>query len=194
MKKTDPVFTPELIKLIKIFGLTSLVFVGVLAFFNDRKAQNSERNTVFQMADADKIFFLNLRSTAYDRKYQSEANMTIFKSSKRQVSDRMPLLDLVLILNTSKDEAYLHLDPVNHNWPISLRAKNDSAKKEFSFTNGNKFDQQLYIQQIRPWIEQNASFEMLTEGKWIPIWNTPKENEILNSILEDYFRLINQLH
>lgn len=193
MKKTDPVFTPELIKVIKIFGLTSLVFVGVLMFFNDRKAQNSGKYSVFQMADADKIFFLNLRSTAYDRIYQSEANMTIFKSSKRQVSSLMPLVDLVLILNTSKDEAYLHLDPVNHNWPITVRVKSDVVSQEFTFVNGNKFDQQLYIQQIRPWIEQNASFELLSMGIWIPIWNTTNEKEILNSILEDYLRLINQL-
>lgn len=190
--KSDPIFTAELIKLMKIFGFASFILVIVLSFFNDRKAQNTGKDMSFRVADAEKIFFLNLRATAYDRTHKSDANMTIFKSTKRQISDNLPLLDLALILNISKDEAYLHLDPVNHTWPVTLRATGDMGNQEFIFANGNKFDQQFYIQQIRPWLTKNASFEMAHDGKWIPLWTTPKEKEVLKTIFEDYFRLLNQ--
>lgn len=192
--QSNSIFTPELIKLIKIFGFSSLAFVLILSFFNERKAQNTGEENPFKISDSNRIFFLNLRSIAYDREHESKANMTLFRSSNRLTSDSSPLLDLVLILNSPKDEAYLHLEPVNLEWPLRIRVTHNSEYQVFKLTNGNKFDQKSYLDQLRPWIKRNASFELEAKGKWVPIWASPKEKEVLKTVIEDYFRLLNQLN
>jgi hypothetical protein len=190
--KKESIFTPELIKLIKIFGFSSIIFVFILSFFDGRRAMNSGTENSFRMLDSNKIFFLNVRSSAYDREYEAAAKLMFFRPTKRQVSDSTSLLNLVLILNTPKDEAYLHLEPVNFQWPIRLRAFDQKAFEEFTFVNGNKFDQKTYIDKLRSWIDRNANFELESQGKWISIWDTPKEKEVLKTIFEDYLRLLNQ--
>lgn len=190
--KKDSIFTPELIKLFKIFGFSSIIFVFILSFFDERRAMNSGTENSFRMLDSNKIFFLNVRSSAYDREYETDAKLIFFRSNKRQVSDSSALLNLVLILNIYKDEAYLHLEPVNLEWPIRLHASDHKGFEEFTFVNGNKFDQRTYLEKLRPWIDRNANFELESQGKWVSIWTTPKEKEVLKTILEDYFRLLNQ--
>ncbi len=191
-QKPNSIFTPELIKVIQIFGFSSLAFVLILSFFNERKAQNTSEENLFRISDSNRIFFLNLRAIAYDREFESKANMILFRSSNRQISDSRPLLDWVLILNTPKNEAYLHLEPVNFEWPIRIRVKHDADSQMFHFKNGNKFDQRAYLDQLRPWIERNASFELESQGKWVEVWASPKEKEVLKTILEDYLTLLNQ--
>ena len=48
------------------------------------------------------------------------------------------------------------------------------------------------MDKLKPWIEEAASFDLWYKEAWFPIWVTPKEKEVLKTILNDYFRLLNQ--
>jgi hypothetical protein len=190
--KTDPILTPELIKIIKIFGIASISLVLVLSFFNVKRANNSGEEDTFRMADSDRLYFLNVRSSYYDRENRTDAGMTLYRHGKRKISDSIPSLDLLIILNSQKDEAYLYLEPINFDWPIKIRASKELKSEEFTLENGNKFDHKSHVDKLKPWIEDTESFDLWYKEAWIPIWDTPKEKEVLKTVLEDYFRLLNQ--
>ena len=190
--KTDPILTPELIKIIKIFGIASISLVFVLSFFNDKRANNSGEDDTLKMANSDRLYFLNVRASYYDRENRIDARMVLFRHGKRVISDSIPALDLLIILNSQKDEAYLYLEPKNIDWPIKIRASDEIKSEEFFLENGNKSDHKSHMDKLKPWIEESASFDLWYNDAWIQIWETPKEKEVLKTILNDYFRLLNQ--
>ena len=190
--KTDPILTPELIKIIKIFGIASISLVLVLSFFNDKRANNSGEDDTFRMADSNRIYFLNVRASYYDRENRTDAGMALFRHGKRQISDSTPTLDLLIILNPINDEAYIYLEPLNFDWPIKIRVSGKNQSKEFILENGNKFDHLSHINKLKAGIYEGLSYELFLRDAWIPIWDTPNEKEVLKTIINDYFRLLNQ--
>ena len=118
--------------------------------------------------------------------------MLLFRHGKRKVSKSSPTLDLVIILNSQKDEAYLYIEPVNVDWPLEIRASSDGKQEEVQLQNGNNSEFLGYVRKLEPWITNEAKFEIKQNATWVDIWANPKEKVALKTILEDYFRLINK--
>lgn len=79
----DKIMTPELIKIIKIFGISSLVLVLLLSIFNERRANSSgSDSTIMRVALAERLFFKNVRASFYDIEGHREAKMTIYRFGK----------------------------------------------------------------------------------------------------------------
>lgn len=191
-KKQNEIFTPELIKILKIFGFVSIGLVFILSFFNSKRANNSGEDLTFRMSSSSRMYFLNVRTLKYDRETRSDAGMILFRHGKRAISGSDPQLDLVIILNNPKDEAYLYLEPVNLDWPLEIKATQEGREQIFHFDMGNNFEVLEYVRQLEPWIESEASFVIKVDSTWIDIWSSPKEKDALKTIIEDYFRLINE--
>ncbi len=191
-QKPNEIFTPELVKILKIFGLVSISLVLLLSFFNSKRANNSGDDLTFRMTSSSRLYFLNVRALNYDRESRSDAGMVLFRHGKREISDSQPTLDLVIILNSQKDEAYLYLEPVNTDWPLQIRSFKAGKEKVFQFQNSNNSDFLMYVRDLEPWIADDAEFELKKDSNWISIWSKPKEKEALKTTLEDYFRLINE--
>ena len=190
MSKRDPVFTPELVKVLKIFIFSSLALVLVLSFFNGHRANNSGEDRTFRMKDANQLYFLNVRSIHYDREIRQDASMTLFRHRNRLETDILPSLDLVIILNPLKDDAYIYFELKNGEWPIQIRTTSSGIMETLDFANGNNLDHLNLFKKIAPAIEQNAQFELILEEKIYPLWAEEKEKDALKSVLEDYFRLL----
>lgn len=190
MSKRDPVFTPELVKVLKIFIFSSLALVLVLSFFNGHRANNSGEDRTFGMKDANQLYFLNVRSIHYDREIRQDASMTLFRHRNRLETDILPSLDLVIILNPLKDDAYIYFELKNGEWPIQIRTTSSGIMETLDFANGNNLDHLNLFKKIAPAIEQNAQFELILGEKIYPLWAEEKEKDALKSVLEDYFRLL----
>ncbi|WP_339698539.1 hypothetical protein [Algoriphagus aquimarinus] len=190
-QKSNDSLSPELIKILKIFGLISLGLVVLLSFFNTKRANNSGDDLTFRMSSSNRLYFLNVRAIKYDRESRSDAGMLLFRHGKREVSDINPSLDIVIILNSQKDEAYLYLEPVNIDWPLEIRASLEGKQEKFHLQNTNNSESLAYVRKLQPWIAADAKFEIKKDTAWTSIWSKPKENEALKTTLEDYFRLIN---
>ncbi|PZX58358.1 hypothetical protein LV84_01564 [Algoriphagus ratkowskyi] len=191
-QKTNDILSPELIKILKIFGLISIGLVFTLSFFNTRRANNSGEDLTFHMTSSSRLYFLNVRAINYDREVRPDAGMILFRHGKRATLKSKQLLDMVIILNNPKDEAYLYLEPVSIDWPLEIKASLGGKEEIFQFKNGNNTDVLRYIKQLEPWIFNEAKFELKVDSNWIPLWSTPKEKESIKSILEDYYKLINE--
>ena len=191
-QKNNEILSPELVKILKIFVLISIGLVLLLSFFNTKRANNSGEDLTFRMTSSSRLYFLNVKAIKYDRETRSDAGMILFRNRKRAPEENEPALNLVLILNNPKDEAYLYLEPVKLDWPLEIRATLGENKQEFLFENGNNSELLTYVRKLEPWIAKGANFEIRADSTWISIWAEPKEKEALKTTLEDYFRLINE--
>ncbi|TXE14576.1 hypothetical protein [Algoriphagus aquimarinus] len=191
-QKPNEIFTPELVKVFKIFGLISIGLVLLLSFFNTKRANNSGDDLTFRMTSSSRLYFLNVSAIKYDRESRSDAGMLLFRYGKREISETSPLLDLVIILNSQKDEAYLYLEPGNIDWPLEIRASQGGKEQTFHLQNTNNSEFLAYVRELQPWITADANFEIKKDSAWTPIWSKPQEMEAVKTILEDYFRLINE--
>lgn len=192
MTKRDPVLTPELVKILKIFIFSALGLALILSFFNDYRANNSGEDRTFRVDDSDRLYFLNVRSIFYDREIRRDAGMTLFRHGKRVQSDALPTLDVVILLNPAKDEAYVYFDLKNAEWPIQIRAKAAGKDQIFEFSNGNNSDHYDFLKKLKPLIEQDSDFELIVGGKSFPFWSEEKEKLAIKSVTDDYFSLLGQ--
>lgn len=192
MTKKDPILTPELVKIIKIFVFTSLGLVILLSFFNGYRANNSNDDRTFSINDSNRLYFLNVRSIYYDREVRRDAGMSLFRHGKRKQSDSLPTLDLVILLNSAKESAYIFFELENAEWPIKIIAKSQAETAVLEFRKGNNADHFAMYQQLKTFIKSDAEFEMDLGQKSIPLWTEPKEKAAIKLVIEDYDRLLNQ--
>lgn len=192
MAKKDPVLTPELVKILKIFIFSSLGLVLVLSFFNEYRANNSGEDRTFRMNDSNRLYFLNVRSIHYDREIRRDAGMTLYRHGKRLQSETNPTLDLIILLNSVKDDAYIYFELNNADWPIQISVEKDGATQVFDFSNGNNVTHFELLQKLKPLILANSKFELISSGKTTPLWTEEKEKDAVKFVVQDYFRLLNQ--
>ncbi|MCS5490969.1 hypothetical protein [Algoriphagus limi] len=192
MPSKDPVLTPELIKILKIFGAASVLLVVFFSFFDSYRANNSGEDTTFRMTSSSRLFFLNLKAVDYQREVRKDAGMTLYRHAGFDLDSKEPTVFLVLILNTPKDESYLYLEPHELDWPLKILAISGQGEKELNFENGNKYDQLKQAQEIYELIQKEVEFYLIVSDQKIPLWESESEKEALKSTFEDYFRILDK--
>ena len=192
MSSKAPVLTPDLIKVLKIFLGSALGLVLILSFFDGYRANNTGKERTFQVAAADRLFFVNLRSIHYDREVRQEADMEIFRHGKRLKSDTIPRFFPAILLPSKTNEAYLFFELEGADYPIQIQAKLRDQVIQIPFDLGGNTAHKALGEQLWPMLQQNASFSWLVGGKETPLWQTESEKEVLKTVLTDYFRILNQ--
>jgi hypothetical protein len=190
MKQRDPIFTPELIKILKIFIFSALGVVLVLSFFNSYRADNTGEDRTFRVADSDRIYFQNVRSINYERENRKDAGMVLFRHRQRLQTESRPTLDLVILMNPTKDEAYIYFELKNAEWPIQIQVDSLGEMKTYDFANGNNQDHLSLFQKLLFAIEKDLDFELAVEGESYPLWAGEKEKQALKTVMDDYLRLL----
>jgi len=192
MSSKAPVLTPDLIKVLKIFLGSALALVLMLSFFDGYRANNTGKDRTFQVADADRLFFLNLRSIHYDREVRQEAGMELFRHGKRPNSDTIPEFFPAILLPSKTIEAYLFFELEGADYPIQIQASLGNEVIQIPVDLGRNTAHKALGEQLWPLLQQNASFSLSGNGKEYPIWQTESEKEVLKTVLTDYFRILNQ--
>ena len=192
MSSKAPVLTPDLIKVLKIFLGSALALVLMLSFFDGYRANNTGKDRAFQVADADRLFFVNLRSIHYDREVRQEAEMELFRHGKRLMSDTIPTFFPALLLHSKQKEAYLFFELEGADYPIQIQANLGDEVIQIPFDLGGNTAHKALGEQLWSLLQQNASFSLSVNGKETPLWKTESEKEVLKTVLTDYFRILNQ--
>jgi hypothetical protein len=192
MSSKAPVFTPDLIKVLKIFLGSALGIVLLLSFFDGYRADNTGKDRSFKVADSDKLFFVNLRSIHYDRELRTEAKMELFRHGKRRKFDTIPSFFPAILLPSKTKEAYLFFELEGANYPIQIQAILGDEVIQIPFDLSGNTAHKSLGEQLWPLLQQQASFKMLVEGKEYPLWQTESDKEVLKTVLTDYFRILNQ--
>ena len=192
MSSKAPVFTPDLIKVLKIFLGSALGIVLLLSFFDGYRADNTGKDRSFKVADSDKLFFVNLRSIHYDRELRTEAKMELFRHGKRPKLDTIPSFFPAILLPSKTKEAYLFFELEGADYPIQIQAILGDEVIQIPFDLSGNTAHKSLGEQLWPLLQQQASFKMLVEGKEYPLWQTESDKEVLKTVLTDYFRILNQ--
>ena len=192
MSSKAPVLTPDLIKVLKIFLGSALGLVLLLSFFDGYRANNTGKERTFQAADADRLFFVNLRSIHYDREVRQEADMELFRHGKRLKSDTIPRFFPAILLPSKTKEAYLFFELEGANYPIQIQAILGDEVIQIPFDLSGNTAHKSLGEQLWPLLQQQASFKLLVEGKEYPLWQTESDKQVLKTVLTDYFRILNQ--
>jgi hypothetical protein len=192
MPSQSPVFTPDLIQVLKIFLGSALGLVLILSFFDGYRANNTGKDRSFQVADADRLFFVNLRSIHYDRELRQEAGMELFRHGKRLKSDTIPKFFPAIVLPFKKQEAYLFFELEGADYPLQIKAILPNRALSIPFDLGGNTAHKQLGEQLWPLLQQNASFSLSVNGKESLLWETESEKEVLKTVLTDYFRILNQ--
>jgi len=193
---TNDALSPELVRIIKIFGAVSIGLVLLLSFFNDRRADNTGSMDEFFVTDASRIYFKNLRQSNYDIERRQDAKMDLFRYDKRVMDTTQNSLNAALILNRSKDAAYLYLEPqglLKQENPLEVRwQKPNGNKDENSFYQGDRFSHFQFVEEIFPLLDadEEVKFEAKVGDRWFPILTSFQERDALRITLKDYYRLI----
>ncbi|GMQ25495.1 hypothetical protein Aoki45_21770 [Algoriphagus sp. oki45] len=191
MPARDPILSPEIFRILKIFIFSSLGMVLVFSFFDGYRADNSGKDRSFLAADANRIYFLNVRGIHYDREMRRDAGMTLFRHSKRVESDSIPSFFPVIILNPAKDEAYIFFELKKADYPIQIFAQKGEESEILNFSNGNNSDHFQLLSQLKPYLEEDYSFQLKVGDNTFTLWAEENELSILKTVMEDYFRLLN---
>jgi hypothetical protein len=192
MSSKPPVFTPDLVKVLKIFLGSALGIVLLLSFFDGYRANNTGKDRTFQMASPDRLFFVNLRSIHYDRELRQEADMELFRHGKRLKSDTIPRFFPAILLPSKINEAYLLFELEGQDYPIQIQARSGDEVIQISFDLGGNTVHKALGEQLWPLLQKKMSFSLSVNGKETPLWQTESEKEVLKTVLTDYFRLLNQ--
>ena len=192
MSSKAPVFTPDLIKVLKIFLGSALGLVLLLSFFDGYRADNTGKDRSFKVADAEKLFFVNLRSIHYDRELRSEAKMELFRHGKRPKFDTIPTFFPAILLPSKTKEAYLFFELEGGDYPIQIQVILGDEVIRIPFDLSGNTAHKSFGEQLWPLLQQQASFKLLVEGKEYPLWQTESDQEVLKTVLTDYFRILNQ--
>lgn len=192
MSSKAPVLTPDLIKVLKIFLGSALGLVLLLSFFDSYRANNTGKERTFQAADADRLFFVNLRSIHYDREVRQEADMQLFRHGKRPKFDTIPTFFPAILLPSKTKESYLFFELEGVDYPIQIQAILGDKVIQIPFDLSGNTDHKSLGEQLWPLLQEKASFKLLLKGKEYPLWQTESDKEVLKTVLTDYFRILNQ--
>lgn len=190
---SNEIFSPEMIRILKIFGLGSILLVLFLSFFNERRANNSgDETNLMRMSDAERLFFKNVRAPYYDFEGRSDAKINIYRYGKRVKEDDNPILNLSILLNSIKNESYIFVEPTPETLPFVLKWKNetDMDSGKLIFYGGNKFDHFEFVRKLHLLLKEETFFELEKDSILLPILNKEKEREALKTTIKDYYRLI----
>ena len=192
MSSKAPVLTPDLIKVLKIFLGSALGLVLLLSFFDGYRANNTGKDRTFQVADADRLFFVNLRSIHYDREVRQEAEMELFRHGKRRKFDTIPSFFPAILLPSKTKEAYLFFELEGADYPIQIQAILGDEVIQIPFDLSGNTAHKSLGEQLWSLLQQQVSFKLLVEGKEYPLWQTESDKQVLKTVLTDYFRILNQ--
>jgi len=192
MSSKAPVFTPDLIKVLKIFLGSALGIVLLLSFFDGYRADNTGKDRSFKIANADKLFFVNLRSIHYDRELRAEAKMEIFRHGKRQIAPNSPSFFPAILFPSKKEEAYLFFELEGATYPIQIQVMDQGKETKISFDLAGNTAHKALAEQLWPFLQRNVSFTLEVNGSKYPLWANESEKEVLKTVLTDYFRVLNQ--
>ncbi|HSJ68919.1 MAG TPA: hypothetical protein VK921_14640 [Anditalea sp.] len=186
---------PEMMSLFKIFGIGSLIFVFILSFFNEKRPNLENQDSLLAINDASRLYFKNVRQPFYDLDGRRDAKMNVYRLGKRVISEEEPVLNVAIIINRIKDEAYLYVEPstiFESEETIRIRWKSEDGRSsgELEFRNGDRYDHYRFIEELYPLLQDNASFSTEIAGQWYPILINQKERDALRITSFDYFRLI----
>ncbi|WP_137401730.1 hypothetical protein [Echinicola rosea] len=194
MPSNDSILTPELIKIMKIFGLVSVGIVLILSFFNDYRADNSSSKGPDHVTDSNLLYFKNVRQAYYDIDKNREAKLEIYRLKSRFKDKNLIFFNLSLIISRIRNKAYIFIEPsqrLQNEAQVYVRwLKDKQVQDTLGFQQGDRRSHHHFVKKIWPLIDGQTKFQVKIANEWHPILETEEEQAAFSTTAEDYFQLV----
>lgn len=176
----------------------NIVFLSMLLLAScnpDRDKAIDPDTPVFDTTDASELFFKNVRKTYYDLEDQHAHKMLIYRFAKRVQTEDRPVLNLNLVINWRKDEAYVMFEH-NHFFELEgdkiLSWYNEEGDKqdELFYTSTNIRNQFTMATKLYMAIKQGHTFKLQIGDETFDILATEAEREAFRITMYDFYRLV----
>jgi hypothetical protein len=155
----------------------------------DRDKKVNREKFQFKIGADANLFFRNVRQVYYDRE-SPDGKWQAYRFSDRKTNNEQPSLNAVIVIQWIKDEAYLLIEPnsiLAEEDLISVVIKNQSDTirlKERGRERMLEFGSKIYEA-----ILTKKDMTVLSNGKYVPIFEDDKEREVFRITMADYYRL-----
>lgn len=172
--------------------LLLFIFLSSCRIDGNDKVDQEELN--FKTTDDSEIFFKNVRQLYYDLEEMQAANLNVYRIKERSVSADYPVINLAIVWNWLKDEAYILIepnetlieeDPIVVQWKIPDTGESGSLE----YSPGNTMVQLSFATELYNGILNNHTFETTVNGLRKPLLDIHKDREAFRKTMADYFRL-----
>ena len=170
-----------------LIGLLSCGDISSKRIVNDSKSQ-------FRTNDPSKLYFKNIKSTAYFSTTVEPNRMEKYTYRKFDKGDEQPNLYPVIVNNWMEDEAYIFLEKNDFpDWadPLTIQVKADTATYEIEMHRAGKEHQFDFAEKLFQNIKAKNDLSVKTkDGTFLPFLENYKNRIYYMTVMKDYYRLI----
>ncbi|ELR72834.1 hypothetical protein C900_00795 [Fulvivirga imtechensis AK7] len=159
----------------------------------DRDKTVDREKFSFKTGDDTELFFKNVRQSYYDLEENKVAKMNVFRYEDRIKEAGHPLLNLAIVVNYTRDEAYLLVEPnemlrdqdkVKIFWKAEQNQQGEIILENYNREGMLEFASQVYEAMLK-----RAGFKVEIHGAKVPVLQDPTEREAFRITVADYYRL-----
>jgi hypothetical protein len=175
------------------FWMVWVLLIGVLGCTLDRnKAVDTEKDPFHTYQDT-RLFFKNVRQLYYEIEERKEAKMNLYRIRERSQTNEYPLINLAIIDNWIKDEAYIYLEPnvfFDEMDPLEVRWEAPTgASGTYKLEVMNKEGMRAFAHRLFEGIRSGQTFYVTIEEQQHPFLDNPKDREAFRKTMSDFYRL-----
>jgi hypothetical protein len=159
----------------------------------------SDNDRPFRTTAPSRLYFKNIRSTAYATIDNKQEGMDWYRFRKLPTEADAFTFIPVIVDHWLQDEAYImfqFLGNENQSFaePLTIQWQDDNNEGEFDFAQRDQAGQFEFARNLYTQLQQKNKLAILgKEGEPIPILENYKDRTYLLTILSDYFRLTENL-
>lgn len=153
-----------------------------------------EKDLNFSTTDDSELFFKNVRQLSYDLEEFPDANLNVYRVKDRPGEVDYPSIDLAIVWNWLKDEAYILLEPnivLEEEDPIVVFWSNRDTGETgtYRYEKGNNMVQLSHATKIYNGLMKDYYLEIWAEGRRHSFLEAAKDREAYRKTMVDYYRL-----
>ena len=179
---------------------TTITFILLCSgCFPGKNKHVDENEPRFHTTDASELFFKNVRSAYYDLQDMETAKLRVYRFHDRITGDTIPTINLAIVENWSKDEAYVLMEPqgtLAKYDSINLTYFNPKTSQSGTLmVHLNNIDDQFRdASKIYQQIKSGAQWSFIVDdGTKMPLFPEEDSREAFRLTMFDFYRLVELL-
>lgn len=182
-------------KIQKIFFVSIGILILISVLFYDEASMLKQDRLGFHVLESNELFFKNLRQYYYDKEFREDAQVDLFRFSKRQKNESAPALNFTIVSNWLHDQAYILPEPVGVEDSLQFTVavvNEDSTTFNLGLVNQSE-NLNFAFQTYKAVLEEDSRFYLETVNGFEKILQTRSERNTVKQVLKDYFKLTGAL-
>lgn len=179
----------------KYLRISLLFLLGAAACISPEPQKEFTGDRQFRTTDPSRLYFNNIRSTAYYRERKGNTRIDLYRNRKLSFVNTRPILHPIIVNNWMKDEAYLFIEKndYRYGWSDTLTvewAHNDSIGGYYTLPLGTRPAMYAFAGRIYDGLQRGQSLRVKNrEGKYVPILQNLTDKNAFQTVMRDYYRL-----